>query len=334
MPEFRLTGCRQVNFYSTLYQQLETMGLADWSRQLQQVLPKMFSPDSRREMAEWQQVLESLPDFQPTHVDLKEGVEIGRGEELGDKSRNELIEQLKAFHPWRKGPFRLFGVDIDAEWRSDWKWRRLLPYIQPLDGRKVLDVGCGNGYHGWRMRGAGAEFVLGIDPVMTYIMQFWVIQRYLNDPNHHLLPLRIEEIPANLGCFDSVFSMGVLYHRRSPLDHLLELKGCLRSGGELILETLVVEGDVGTIFTPQGRYAKMRNIWFVPSVEALSLWLRRCGFKDVICVDINRTGLDEQRRTAWMWEESLADFLDPDDNQKTIEGHPAPLRAIFTSTKP
>lgn len=319
--------------YLSLYAHLETMGLASWSRQLQKSLPEQFSTARHGDMVHWQKVLQSLPQITPDYIELKKRVEIGRADELVDISPDALMALLKAFHPWRKGPFRLFGLDVDTEWRSDWKWDRLLPHIQPLAGRKILDVGCGNGYHGWRMRGEGAEFVLGIDPVMLYVLQFQTMQCYLKDPNHHLLPLRMEDLPADMACFDSVFSMGVLYHRRAPFDHLLELKSCLRPGGELILETLVVEGDVNTVFTPEGRYAKMRNVWFIPSVEALTLWLNRCGFKDVSCVDINRTSIEEQRRTEWMIEESLADFLDPLDDKTTIEGYPAPLRAIFTATK-
>jgi len=148
-----------------------------------------------------------------------------------------------------------------------------------------------------------------------------------------VLPLGIEDIPAELACFDTVFSMGVLYHRRSPLDHLFELRGCLRPGGELVLETLIIEGDEGTVFMPEGRYAKMRNVWFLPSIKTMLLWLRRCGFKEVVCVDTNRTSVKEQRSTEWMRFESLRDFLDPNDHSRTIEGHPAPLRAVFTATK-
>ena len=128
--------------------------------------------------------------------------------------------------------------------------------------------------------------------------------------------------------------MGVLYHRRSPLDHLYELRACLRAGGELVLETLVIEGGEGQVLMPEQRYAKMRNTWFIPSVETMCLWLRRCGFKQVRCVDTVVTTLAEQRQTDWMHFESLADFLDPDDRSKTIEGYPAPVRAIFIANAP
>lgn len=323
-----------MNFYASLYPQLVAMGRERWSEQLQAIIPGRLVLDSHGKMAGWLAALESLPEIRPSRIALQDNVTIGSSADLGEISRDELIARLRAFHPWRKGPYNFFGIEIDTEWRSDWKWERLLPHIQPLAGRRVLDVGCGNGYHGWRMRGAGADFVLGIEPFLVSVQQFQVMQRYLCDPQHHVIPIGIEDVPANLACFDSVFSMGVLYHRRSPLDHLFELKGCLRPGGELILETLIVEGDQETIFMPQGRYAKMRNVWFLPSIAALTLWLKRCGFTDIACVDANRTSREEQRSTEWMQYESLADFLDPDDARKTMEGHPAPLRAIFTATRP
>jgi tRNA (mo5U34)-methyltransferase len=323
-----------MNCYDTLYPQLDAMGQERWSEQLRALIPERLAFDGHGKMAGWLDALQSLPQTRPSRIELRDNVTIGSGADLGQVSRDELIAKLQAFHPWRKGPYNFFGIEIDTEWRSDWKWERVLPHIQPLAGRRVLDVGCGNGYHGWRMRGAGADFVLGIEPFLLSVQQFQVMQRYLRDPRHHVIPIGIEDVPPDLACFDSVFSMGVLYHRRSPLDHLFELKGCLRRGGELILETLIVEGDQETIFMPQGRYAKMRNVWFLPSIAAMTLWLQRCGFTDIACVDTNRTSREEQRSTEWMRFESLADFLDPDDAEKTIEGHPAPLRAIFTATKP
>ncbi len=323
-----------MTFYQSLYPQLEDLGMKQWSRQLQRLIPERMAADGHGSMPDWQKALHDLPELRPSDIELRTKVEIGRAQDMTASDPEAFAAQLQAFHPWRKGPYRLFGVDIDTEWRSDWKWQRVRPHIQPLTGRKVLDIGCGNGYHGWRMRGEGADLVIGIDPTLLSVMQFHVIQRYLGDKLHYVLPVGIEDVPAELACFDTVFSMGVLYHRRSPLDHLLELRGCLRPGGELVLETLIVEGDDVPVFMPEGRYAKMRNVWFLPSVETMLLWLRRCGFKDVACVDTNRTSVKEQRSTAWMRFESLADFLDPNDHSRTIEGHPAPLRAVFTATKP
>mgnify|MGYP000526581320 CR=1 FL=1 len=324
-----------MNPYQSLYPQLENMGLVDWSKQLQSVIPeKLASEGNHGKMQQWRAALESLPVLTPSQIELKSKVEIGDIAALSEQDRALFMEHLTTFHPWRKGPYKLFGIELDTEWRSDWKWDRVLPHIQDLTGRKVLDIGGGNGYHGWRMIGAGADLVLGIDPTLVFVMQYHVMQRYLGEQNHYVLPIGIEDLPERLGCFDTVFSMGVLYHRRSPLDFLYELRSCLRSGGELVLETLVIDGEQGEVLMPEGRYAKMRNVWFFPSIPTMALWLRRCGFKNVQCVDVSVTSVEEQRATPWMTFESLKDFLDPNDKSKTLEGLPAPMRAVFTALAP
>jgi tRNA (mo5U34)-methyltransferase len=234
-------------------------------------------------------------------------------------------------HPWRKGPFSIHGVTIDAEWRSDLKWQRISRVMTPLRGRRVLDVGCGNGYYAWRMLGAGADLVIGVDPSLRFVAQYQALRRFLGDHPAYVLPLSLEQVPDSLRTFDSVFSMGVFYHRRSPLDHLLKLKDCLRPGGELVLETLVVEGDANTVLAPPGRYAQMRNVWFLPSAQALLSWVRRCGFRQAQVADISLTTSQEQRSTPWMRFQSLSDFLDPEQPGLTIEGLPAPQRCIVTA---
>ncbi|HBP78145.1 MAG TPA: tRNA 5-methoxyuridine(34)/uridine 5-oxyacetic acid(34) synthase CmoB, partial [Halomonas sp.] len=84
--------------------------------------------------------------------------------DLTDSQQRQCFNLLRKLAPWRKGPFNLGGIEIDTEWRSDWKWQRVAPHLAPLKYRKVLDVGGGSGYHAWRMAGAGAAFVLVIDP--------------------------------------------------------------------------------------------------------------------------------------------------------------------------
>jgi len=289
------------------------------------------------EVQEWQELIESLPDFNEVSFDLKSQVQVnlsdGRG--LTENESTDLTSKLKQLHPWRKGPYRLFDIQIDTEWRSDWKWERIKSHISPLKGKTILDVGCGNGYHCWRMLGEGAQFVLGVDPSQKFLAQFSIIQKYANQTNCHLLPLGIEDMPKETKhCgFDSVFCMGVLYHRKSPIDMLYQLKDLLLSGGELILETLVIDGNQEQVLVPYGRYAQMRNVWFIPSVEALSLWLTKCGFKQVKCINVEKTSTSEQRSTEWMTFHSLENFLMPGNENLTVEGYPAPKRATFIAKK-
>ena len=285
------------------------------------------------DLPSWLEALAAMPEINPSQVTLTDRVQIGLPEDLTGEQQAQLDASLRALIPWRKGPFQVFGTFIDTEWRSDWKWDRVIKGISPLKNRTVLDVGCGSGYHCWRMYGEGAARVIGIDPSPRFVVQFHQIKKYLATAPVDLLPMGIEALPCSLNAFDTTFSMGVLYHRRSPIDHLRELKDTLKAGGELVLETLIVDGELGYSLMPEGRYAMMNNVWFLPSIPTLELWLRRAGFKDIQCLDINTTSLDEQRATQWMQFLSLKDFLDPNDTSKTIEGYPAPKRVVIRATK-
>jgi len=309
---------------------LEGSPLASWAASLQAQIDAKLAV-GHGDLPRWRAALDALPALSATRVELQQCFTLDGV--CDEPSRARLRQALLGLSPWRKGPFELFGVHIDTEWRSDWKWQRVAAHLE-LAGQRVLDVGCGNGYYLWRMLGAGAREVIGIDPNWLFFCQFLAMQRYLPGLPAWHLPLALEELPAKLEGFDTVFSMGVLYHRRSPIDHLLELKDCLRRGGELVLETLVVEGDEQQVLVPEDRYAQMRNVWFLPSVPALERWLRRAGFAEVRCVDVSVTSLQEQRSTEWMRFQSLPDFLDPTDPSRTLEGLPAPRRAVLIARKP
>lgn len=303
--------------------------LEPFREHLQQQIAGFFAERPHGRSADWDSVLNELPDITVDEFDIAvDTLRIGDGQSLGD----QLPELLKTFKPWRKGPFQIGDVFVDTEWRSDWKWQRIAPHISSLQDRSVLDIGCGNGYHLFRMLGDGAKLAVGVDPTRLFLYQFHIIRHFLPEVPAWLLPLRAEHLPA-FGSFDTVFSLGVLYHRRSPLDHLTELQSFLRPGGELVLETLIIEGDQHTVLMPEDRYAKMANVWFLPSPNALENWLRRLGFKNVRTVDVNQTSLEEQRATEWMDFHSLADFLDPEDRNLTAEGLPAPRRAIVIANK-
>ncbi|WP_413738648.1 tRNA 5-methoxyuridine(34)/uridine 5-oxyacetic acid(34) synthase CmoB [Sodalis sp. RH21] len=320
--------------FGDFYQLIAKSPLSHWLDTLPSQLSAWQRDSLHGKFKHWFNAVERLPQLTPARLDLLHGV-AAQGEFPLPAGQKEGIESLlRQLMPWRKGPFSLYDIEIDTEWRSDWKWERVLPHIDPLAGKIILDVGCGSGYHLWRMVGAGAQLAVGIDPMQLFLCQFEAVRKLLGgDRRAHLLPLGIEQLPE-LAAFDTVFSMGVLYHRRSPLDHVLQLKNQLISGGELVLETLVIEGDAQQVLVPGERYAQMRNVFFIPSAGALMLWLEKCGFEQVRLADMSATTTGEQRRTPWMTSESLADFLHPDDPRLTVEGYPAPLRAVVIARKP
>ncbi len=307
---------------------LRAEGQSDWAAQLAQQSIGWLR--GHGDYARWSAALEGMPAISnPVAVFDQPAVTL-RGECADPPA---LETSLRGLMPWRKGPFDFAGVAIDSEWRSDLKWQRVLPHLAPLADRRVLDVGCGNGYYAWRMLAERPRMVIGIEPSVLFNLQFAALQRYLERPDIGLLPMGVEALPADLGLFDTVFSMGVLYHRRSPIDHLYQLRGLLVEGGELCLETLVIDGEAGQVLVPEARYARMRNVWFLPSVAELLIWLGRCGFSDARLVDQHPTTVEEQRTTSWMAFESLAQALDPANPALTVEGLPAPRRAVLIARR-
>lgn len=313
---------------------LVALGQSDWIDDLSPLLDRLWYQTKDGNLPRFLKALSQLPKVKTSHIKLDQDViEIGRPEELDDSQRQQILDVLNALKPWRKGPFRLFGITVDAEWRCDMKWQRVESHIQSLQGKRVLDVGSGNGYYALRMLAQDPLTVTAIDPSVLSVVQFLMLNHFIQDHRISVLPLAMEQVVSNLQWWDTVFSMGVLYHRRSPFDHLHELRDALRPGGQLVLETLVIDGDESSVLVPEGRYARMNNIWFLPSASALSSWLRKAGFVKPEIVDISVTTIEEQRHTEWKPGTSLPDYLNPEYPNLTKEGHPAPKRAIIVAHK-
>lgn len=349
-----MTNQTIVNAERELYLTLLTLAQThpsayEWLAKLPEWLMAIKDKRNYAHAPAYQASVARLPTITADTVDLNNAA-ITINAQLSDSKRKQTLALLKQLMPWRKGPFEIVGqmgssepndedsqpILIDTEWHSDWKWARVAPHLSDLKGRRVLDVGGGSGYHGWRMAGAGADTVIIVDPSCLFYHQFMAIRHFVGTADAyrtHYIPVPLEALPAHSQLFDTVFSMGVLYHRQSPFEHLQQLKGQLVKGGELVLETLVIDGDANTVLVPYDRYAQMNNVYFIPSVAALIGWLEKAGFSNVRCVDLDVTSVDEQRATDWMTYQSLSDFLDPNDNSKTIEGYPAPKRATLIATR-
>ncbi len=313
---------------------LNKAGFGHWNPLVPERVAAAIAPGRHGDLPAWEASLARLAEL-PRGILKPQGPAVCGGDDqtLAPSERTILRQVLFDLSPWRKGPFSIHGIDIDAEWRSDLKWQRVQDADVKLRDARILDVGCGNGWYAWRMLAAGAQVVIGIDPTLKHVMQAWAMERCLLPPAPLILPLPLEALPPGSGDFDLVFSMGVLYHRRSPIDHLMDLRNHLAPGGTLILETLVITGEVDHCLCPEDRYARMRNVWFIPSEPLLLRWLTRCGFEDVALVNSSHTTTDEQRSTPWMPFESLTNALDPTAPTRTVEGLPAPRRALVTARR-
>jgi tRNA (mo5U34)-methyltransferase len=258
-------------------------------------------------------------------------ITIGSRDDLSEEQHTILQQLLSKMNPWRKGPFSLFGEKLDAEWQSNQKWDRLKPHLPPLWGKKVLDVGCNNGYYLLHMAQEDPEWLLGIDPTPRFLLQWRLLTGSLQLPRVDFHLLGQEHLQAFPKTFDIILSLGILYHHPEPLSQLKILKKALKPGGWLVLEGMGIDSQDPISLFPHPRYAKAPGVWFLPSVPCLENWLTRSGFREVRVLHTGPTTPQEQRNTHHCPRpfESLSDFLHPNDSTKTVEGYPAPWRYLL-----
>ena len=290
----------------------------------------------RKSTQHYKEFLKKLPSISTTHLNLDLiSPEIGNSSELNENQKIEINKLAKELIPWRKGPFNLFGSEIDAEWRSDQKWDRIAEVLDPLKNKRVLDIGCNNGYFLLRMAAQNPALLLGIDPYLHYKIQFEFLNHFAKLPNTYFELFGIEHLGNFKEMFDVIFSMGIIYHHRHPIEQLLQIKDALRPGGQVILETIGIPGEKDTALFPKDRYANMRNVWFVPTMNTFLNWAKRSKFVDVEIISDTLLTNEEQRLTSWCPppHQSLEDFLDPNDLSLTKEGYPAPRRFAISAKK-
>lgn len=260
-------------------------------------------------------------------------VVIGNKSELNDLEFHQLKKCLEVFKPWKKGPFRIFGEPIDTEWRSDWKWSRILPHCPSLKDKVIADIGAHNGYYMFRMLAEQPKMVIGFEPVITHWYCFDFLQNYVQAPELHFEPLGVEHISDFSETFDVVFCLGILYHHRDPLGLLEKIKDSMKPGATLIIDCQGVQHDHAIALMPQTTYAGSHGMWFLPSLSCLMTWVKRSGFREVVCFYQGPLSEQEQRRTDWAPIKSLKDYISPIDPQKTVEGYPRPWRYYIRAKK-
>jgi tRNA (mo5U34)-methyltransferase len=277
---------------------------------------------------------ESVSHIRAGSLDFSgDSVRIGRADELAEAEQEKVWNCLRSFMPWRKGPFTVFGIEIDAEWRSERKWNRVLPELPDLAGKIVADIGSNNGYYMFRMAHYQPRLVMGFEPYLQHHFAFKTLNGLAGQDNLVSELLGVEHLALFPGCFDVIFLMGILYHRVSPVEVLRDVHKALRPDGALIVESQAIPGESSIALFPKTTYGKAPGIYFVPSGPCLVNWLQRAGFSAVKFFCSHPMSNREQRRTEWMTFESFDDFIDPKKPELTVEGYPAPIRVYLKALK-
>jgi tRNA (mo5U34)-methyltransferase len=278
----------------------------------------------------YQEAIASLPPFENVETSFGDRVRVTIPE-LSRDHAEQIERTARLMLPWRKGPFQINDLFIDSEWQSQIKYNLLEPHFD-LKEKIVGDIGCNNGYYLFRMLTHQPKKLVGFDPSAIYYSQFQFIDHFIRSGITYEL-LGVEHVEFYEHKFDVLFCLGVLYHRADPVGMLKSLFKGLNKGGQLILDTFMIDGEDEICLTPRERYSKIPNIYFVPTVKALENWCLRAGFERVEVLEIKKTDLTEQRKTEWINTQSLEDFLDPNDPDKTVEGYPAPKRVYIKAYK-
>lgn len=319
-----------LNYYRDFFKTIEQSDIGKAWPTFRLDVTELIESINHGDVPKWEAAINTFPTLVASNINTsKDAIRIGTPEDATDNERDVLKTGLLKLHPWRKGPLDFFGIYMDTEWKCEMRWDRLKDHVD-LNGKKVLDLGAANGYYTWRIKGAGAKLAMGVETYLLSVMQFHAMNHYIKSQDVSVLPISMDTIPYDLHSFDVVFSMGVLYHRKDPQEHLRHIKSMLAPNGVCVLESIVIYDEEGDVLQPEDRYAKMNNVPYVPSVSTGKKWLEEAGFSQVDVVDVSETFAEkEQRSTEWMTFLSLNDFLDPNDPTKTVEGLPAPKRAVY-----
>ena len=264
-------------------------------------------------------------------IDYGDWFSVGKIEDLSQKEYEIVLNAAKKLIPWRKGPFNIFGIQIDSEWQSNIKYNLIRPHFD-LKNKIVADIGCNNGYYMFRMLEDKPKKLVGFDPSPLTLHQFEFINHFVNSDIIYEM-LGVEHLEFYNHKFDFIFMLGVLYHRADPIGTLKSLARGLNSKGEILIDTFMIDGEEELCLSPNKRYSKIPNIYFIPTISALKNWLERAGFEDIEIIATTITTSEEQRKTSWSFDQSLEDFLDSSDKSKTVEGYPAPKRVYVKARK-
>ncbi len=307
---------------------LPNADLDEFTRQLDEKYS--FLQSNKKGVVRFRRLLDAVCHLRAEHLDFSgKVVEIGRKAEISTADHSLLYETLRALIPWRKGPFSIFDIEIDSEWRSNRKWQRVIKVLPDLNGRVIADIGAGNGYYMFRMAEYNPALVLGFEPYLQHYFTFSMLNGFAGCANLRMEALGVESINLFPASFDIIFLMGIIYHRSAPIDMLRELKKALKPGGTIIVESQAIPGDDPVALFSAQRYAKVPGTYFVPTACCLINWLARTGFKDIELFFQHKMNSSEQRRTDWMVYESYADFIDAENPELTVEGYPAPIRVYI-----
>ena len=206
--------------------------------------------------------------------------------------RNKINTHASWYHRIELAPGVITPGTCDS--KSMLKKLNDLGLPQNANGLRVLDIGCRDGFFAFEMERRGAE-VTGIDYAAPDITGFSVAAEILNSKVNYLVENVYDLSPEIHGTFDVVLFLGVLYHLRNPIQGFDAIRGVLKEGGLLFVETQLStdpavtysQSPVWEFFLGDEHNNDDSNKW-APNLAGLTASMTECQF-DVL--EYEKTGL-------------------------------------------
>ena len=167
---------------------------------------------------------------------------------------------------------------------------------QDLTGHTVLDIGAANGFYSFEAERRGAKRVVAADQPLAWNANghpkrgFELARKALNSKVEDVVMDVYDMSPKNIGTFDLVLFLGVLYHLQHPLlalEHVFSV-----TSKQLILETHV---DMlhfkrpAMAFYPNAELDGDASNWWGPNPVAVEEMLKTVGFTSVKRISQSRS---------------------------------------------
>jgi tRNA (mo5U34)-methyltransferase len=213
-------------------------------------------------------------------------------------SREELRELFDSVKPWHH-LIDVHGVPTKVEpaWGEYLDhpralWESVSQVLPDLSGKRVLDVGCNDGFFLFACRQLGAKEVVGIEASEHFFNHAVLVNSLLDPGGISVHQMSAYDVGDEMGEFDVTLALGLIYHLKSPLLFLERVAPITSS--TIIVETAVRNSiedresrERGVASAPAMEFIENPATqlhpeggpnWWVPNSECVRAMLRVCGF--------------------------------------------------------
>lgn len=204
--------------------------------------------------------------------------------------RRRVEEQPYFFHK-----IKVWDDLVTPGWSDPQKEK--LPYYglpERLDGMRVLDIGCAEGFFSFEAERRGASKVIAIGSFPDSIQRFGILKDAFGSKVTPYLCNVYELSPRTFGTFDLIMFFGVLYHVKHPW-YALERIASVCSV-TMLLQTLVLDDPqyrelslsqfhpFGVESGPPENRQHDPTVFWVPTPECTKNLVRAVGMVDIVDV--------------------------------------------------